>query len=58
VLLDHGSGEMADFIAPTLDAPVVRVVMYHCKGSGGRTPGRRVGDLDEVVGQTIKSANG
>jgi len=56
VLIDHGSGEIADFIAVRFDAAEVQIDLFHCKGSGGATPGRRVGDLYEVVGQTVKSA--
>jgi hypothetical protein len=30
------------------------VRLYHCKGSGGRSPGERVDDLYEVCGQVVK----
>lgn len=56
VFYDHRSGECADFVAVTLGPdgdPVVS--LYHCKGSGGPTPGDRVDDLYEVCGQAIKS---
>ena len=55
VATDHGSGEIADFISLALDGATARVRLYHCKGSGGATPGRRVADLYDVVGQCVKS---
>jgi hypothetical protein len=54
VATDHGSGELADFMSIARDGDAVRVRLYHCKGAGGRRPGRRVGDLYDVVGQAIK----
>lgn len=54
VVTDHGSGELADFLSMTVDEDPVRVRLYHCKGAGGPQPGRRVGDLYEVIGQSIK----
>jgi hypothetical protein len=32
-----------------------RLSLFHCKGSHGNTPGRRLGDLYEVLGQAVKS---
>ena len=55
VATDHGSGEIADFISLSVDDGTARVRFYHCKGSGGAAPGRRVGDLYDVIGQCIKS---
>lgn len=55
VATDHGSGELADFISLAIDGMKVRVGLFHCKGSGGPIPGRRVGDLYEVIGQAVKS---
>jgi superfamily II DNA or RNA helicase len=55
VATDHGSGEIADFISLALDGATASVRLYHCKGSGGAAPGRRVGDLYDVIGQCIKS---
>ena len=55
VATDHGSGEIADFISLALDGATANVGLYHCKGSGGAAPGRRVGDLYDVVGQCVKS---
>lgn len=40
---DHGSGELADFISLTVDESATHLRFFHCKGSGGAAPGRRVG---------------
>lgn len=55
VFYDHGSGEMADFITfePTPSNSVL-IRLYHCKASGGPTPGDRVDDAYEVCGQVVK----
>ena len=55
VYYDHGSGEVADFIAITEDAGEVIISLYHCKGSGGDVPGDRVEDAYEVCSQAVKS---
>ena len=55
VYYDHGSGEVADFVAITEDAGRVVVALYHCKGSGGDAPGSRVEDAYEVCSQAVKS---
>ena len=56
VFFDHGSGEIADFIAFTqLNSDALEVALYHCKGSGGKNPGDRVGEAYEVCGQVSKS---
>lgn len=55
VFFDHGTGEMADFIAFTeLASGALRVSLYHCKSSGGPEPGDRVADAYEVCGQVVK----
>lgn len=55
VFFDHGTGEMADFITFTAKpGGVVKVCLYHCKGSGGAEPGDRVSDAYEVCGQVVK----
>ncbi|MGA9884333.1 MAG: DEAD/DEAH box helicase family protein [Candidatus Acidiferrales bacterium] len=54
VLYDHGSGEVADFLACTETDDETRVSLYHCKGSSGESASRRVNDAYEVVGQAIK----
>lgn len=52
---DHGSRELADFISLSLTGPDARIRFYHCKGSGGAKPGRRLGDLYEVLSQAVKT---
>jgi superfamily II DNA or RNA helicase len=66
---DHGSGEMADFIAieprekgqrerfgdDLAQGPSIDVFLYHVKGAGGLALDDRVGDVYEVSGQVIKS---
>jgi len=58
IVLDHGSGEIADLIAvsplPFLDHPG-RIGLFHCKASETHQPSLRVHDLYEVVGQSLKS---
>lgn len=55
VFFDHGTGEIADFVTFTsLDSNRVEVGLYHCKGSGGKADGDRVGDAYEVCGQVVK----
>jgi hypothetical protein len=54
VVTDHGSGELADFIALRATGETATLRFYHCKGAGGAAPGRRVGDLYEVIGQSVK----
>lgn len=55
VYYDHGSGEVADFIAITEEGNEVKVALCHCKGSHGAEPGDRVEDAYEVCSQAIKS---
>jgi hypothetical protein len=55
VLTDHGSGELADLVALAVEPLTVTVRLYHCKRSGAATPGRRVDDLYDVIGQAVKS---
>lgn len=54
VFYDHGSGEIADFIA-IRNGPVIKYEFYHCKGSSEPLPGCRVSDIYEVSGQAQKS---
>jgi superfamily II DNA or RNA helicase len=56
VLYDHGTGELADFVALESRADDVLVSLFHCKGSSTEDPGERVEDLYEVCGQAVKSA--
>lgn len=56
VIYDHGTGEVADFIAVKdyPDENKIEYLFYHCKGSGGEAAGDRVNDVYEVCGQAIK----
>ena len=53
---DHGTGEIADFIAVKEYDNRIVIQFYHCKGSGGEKAGDRVNDVYEVCGQVIKSS--
>lgn len=57
VFCDHGTNEIADFIAVSTTDGNVTVALYHCKKSSGANPGSRVDDLYEVCGQAAKSKN-
>jgi len=55
IFFDHGTGEIADFLTfSSVDEGTVEVGLYHCKGSGGKEDGDRVGDAYEVCGQVVK----
>lgn len=55
VYYDHGSGEIADFVAIESMGDELTVRFYHCKGAGNAAPGHRVGDMYELAGQAVKS---
>lgn len=55
VFYDHGSGEIADFIAIRDSSSGISFQFYHCKASSKSAPGKRVGDLYELCGQAQKS---
>lgn len=55
ILYDHGTGEVADFIALEEEGDSTVISFYHCKGSGGPAAGARVDDVYEVCGQAQKS---
>src|SRR5262249_52906920 len=55
VYYDHGSGEIADFVAVEHRGERLLVQFYHCKGSTGAGPGHRLGDIYEIAGQAVKS---
>ncbi len=57
IIYDHRQGEIADFITLTENEREIVISLFHCKKSGGKTPGDRVNDLYEVVGQVIKSVS-
>jgi superfamily II DNA or RNA helicase len=52
---DDNSGEAADIVALKFRDDTLFVDLYHCKFSGGTTPGHRTKDLYEVCGQAQKS---
>jgi superfamily II DNA or RNA helicase len=56
VIVDHGAYELADVIAIERTASGQTVHLLHCKRSGATTPGARLNDVYEVVGQAIRSA--
>lgn len=55
LIYDHGSGETADFVSIKEEGNVFIIALYHCKSSGGDSPGERVSDVYEVCGQVVKS---
>ena len=55
VYYDHGTGEIADFVAVEEQDGRLLVQLYHCKGATGAAPGHRLGDVYEIAGQAIKS---
>lgn len=55
IIKDHSSRELADFICVRDASEVVEVSFVHCKGSP-KSPGGRVEDLYDVIGQAIRSA--
>jgi hypothetical protein len=55
LIYDHGTGEIADFIALSESSDRVSVTLYHIKGSGGTNAGDRVKDVYEVCMQAVKS---
>ena len=52
---DDGTGEVADIVAVRDATDGLHVHLYHCKYSGERQSGARVGDLYEVCGQAQRS---
>jgi hypothetical protein len=57
IFYDHRSGEVADFLVASKNNSSITLTLYHCKGSGGKDPGARIGDVYEVCGQVVKSFN-
>ncbi|WP_349291327.1 DEAD/DEAH box helicase [Caenimonas sedimenti] len=59
LLDDDGAGEAADIVGISLDSPneprLITVDLYHCKYSGGDTPGARIDDMYVVCGQAQRS---
>ena len=56
IFCDHGSGEIADYIALRDTGDGVDIEIFHCKSTKAAAPGARVADAYEVIGQAIKSA--
>lgn len=56
LIYDHGTGEIADFIAIKEEKEVVNIELIHVKGATGKdATGERVADVYEVCGQAVKS---
>jgi hypothetical protein len=55
VYYDHGSGEIADFVALERRGERLLVQLYHCKGATGAGAGHRLADIYEITGQAVKS---
>lgn len=53
---DDGAGEAADLVCLKEEPDRIRLVLAHCKFSGGQTPGERVKDVVEVCSQAVRSA--
>ncbi|MER1969128.1 DEAD/DEAH box helicase family protein [Castellaniella sp. GW247-6E4] len=53
---DDGAGEAADLVCLKEEPDRIRLVLIHCKFSGGSTPGERVKDVVEVCSQAVRSA--
>ena len=55
VIQDHLAGELADFVAIDDSGPIPEVRLVHCKASGGAKPAARLGDVQELAAQAIRS---
>jgi hypothetical protein len=55
ILYDHGSGEMADYIAIKEDENRLVVRLYHVKKKSSSGFNSSMGDVYEVAGQAVKS---
>lgn len=55
LIYDHGTGEIADFVAIRETTNRISIELFHVKGSGGTKPGDRVNDVYEVCMQAVKS---
>lgn len=53
---DDSAGEAADLVCLKEEADHIRLVLVHCKFSGGQTAGERVKDVVEVCSQAVRSA--
>ena len=55
IIFDHGSGEIADFVAIKTEGLFIKVELYHCKAMKGENYNSAVDDVYEVAQQAIKS---
>jgi hypothetical protein len=55
VIQDHLPGELADFISIDDSQETISVCLTHCKSSSSANPAARVGDVQELVAQSIRS---
>jgi superfamily II DNA or RNA helicase len=56
IIYDHGTGEIADFIAIKEEKEAVKIELIHVKAATGKdATGERVDDVYEVCGQAVKS---
>lgn len=56
VIDDDDGGEAADLVCIKAEEDFIRVVLVHCKYSGGEDAGVRIKDVVEVSSQAIRSA--
>jgi len=54
IVKDHGPGEIADFVI--IEPKKFLISFLHCKGTRGGTPGDRVKDAYEVLGQACRTS--
>jgi len=52
---DHGTGEIADFVAVEEHNGGLLIRFFHCKGATGAAAGHRLADVYEIAGQAVKS---
>jgi hypothetical protein len=55
VFNDDAKGEAADLVCLKEEEDCIRLALVHCKFTGGKSPGERVGDVVEVCSQAIRS---
>ena len=53
---DDDAGEAADLICWKAEEDHIRLALVHCKYSGGKSAGERIGDVQEVAAQAVRSA--
>lgn len=55
VIQDHLAGEIADFVGIDSTRLIPDVHLVHCKSSGSESPAARLGDVQELVAQALRS---